>query len=144
MEKLKEICKLNGLEFYKPVLDVVTRWDSTLDMIRRAQKIMPALKQIVSMEREFQYYPLSQEDDKFLSLIIPILAELETDTVSVSYAKKPVMSRTIIMYDYLEFIFDKQIESLSSSYPELSKELITKLNQVNYLNKLNRCILRSF
>ena len=134
MEKLKEVCKLNAIEFVKPVLDVVTRWDSTLDMIRRALRIMPALKQIVNIEKEFRNYALIEEDEMFISCIIPLLTELESATVTVSFAKKPVISRTVVMFDYLEYLFEQKLESLALFYPNLSKDLLSKLKQVKNVN----------
>ena len=45
-QKFKEICAEMGIKHAKPVLDVVTRWNSTADMLTRSIQLKKALKRM--------------------------------------------------------------------------------------------------
>jgi hypothetical protein len=47
---LRELCSIENLQYYKPQLDVETRWNSTYYMIMKFQKILRPIEMLAATD----------------------------------------------------------------------------------------------
>jgi len=63
-DELRTLCNMKNLQYLKPELDIVTRWNSTYYMLQKLIKMDPALKLlVVDYENLYQLYPNTTEWD---------------------------------------------------------------------------------
>lgn len=62
MNCLKLLCDATGVKFIKPVLDVITRWDSTFDMLNAAQKLKLVFNMIWSQQSQIKKFQVNEDE----------------------------------------------------------------------------------
>ncbi len=53
-DRLRELCSIENLEYYKPQLDVDTRWNSTYYMITKFQKMLRPIKMLAATDQDIR------------------------------------------------------------------------------------------
>ena len=53
-DELKELCNVQKLDYLKPELDIVTRWNSTYYMLKKMSQMQPALRMLAINHNEIQ------------------------------------------------------------------------------------------
>jgi hypothetical protein len=53
-DRLKELCSVDNLQYYKPQLDVETRWNSTYYMITKFQKMLRPIKMLAATDKDIK------------------------------------------------------------------------------------------
>lgn len=101
-EKFKQLCSCNGVTYQKPIIDVVTRWNSTLNMIERAIDLMPVIQTLTSLEKEFKNLFVDQNEVNSLNSLISLLKELELATKLLEGDQNPLIPNYIIIFDYIQ------------------------------------------
>ncbi|RIB16331.1 hypothetical protein C2G38_2190292 [Gigaspora rosea] len=65
--------KLKLTSTLKPILDVVTQWNSTFDMYERVFKLQTALDAVVFFETELHQYIITDEEWERINLLVDVL-----------------------------------------------------------------------
>jgi hypothetical protein len=53
-DRLRELCLVENLQYYKPQLDVETRWNSTYYMITKLQKMLRPIEMLASTDQDIK------------------------------------------------------------------------------------------
>jgi len=53
-DRLRELCSIENLEYYKPQLDVDTRWNSTYYMITKFQKMLRPIEMLAATDQDIR------------------------------------------------------------------------------------------
>ncbi len=101
LQILQKKCELTEIKFRKPVLDVKTRWNSTLNMLRSAQHLFPAIILLVQSEKALRNHQINHKDLQDLDAIINFLGKLEKITLHLSSQKNNTMVELSILYNGL-------------------------------------------
>ena len=88
---LNSYCEKCEIQSYKPVLDVPTRWNSTLHMLENALKIMPALQILMNCVSEFKKLYFDSNEVNTIKTLVGFLKDFEIATTVVSTSEKPAL-----------------------------------------------------
>jgi hypothetical protein len=141
MEQLENACRLCSIDFVKPVLDVVTRWNSTYDMLSVAIRLKPALNSLLSSQTDLQKHMLSQDEWDLFDDIIEFLTIFKDLTTKMSQ-NAPTVSWIIplfnILFDHVEDIADGNdhsefVQNAATQARHKLQEYYTKTNTTTML-----------
>ncbi|KAF5317589.1 hypothetical protein D9758_018466 [Tetrapyrgos nigripes] len=118
------------------ILDVVTRWGSTHQMMRRAYQFRDAIDSYASASTELQNFCLSAEEWEVIEMVTSWLKQFRIATVQMSATKTPMLSRTLeIMQDLEQHVRDI-VASLPASTPTYIRDALVashnKLSEYYY------------
>jgi hypothetical protein len=82
-QKLMFSCEKCEIKFQKPRLDVVTRWNSTLQMLERAIEIQPALQFLTNFEKDLSNLSIDAADNQIITKLVDFLKGFEIATTIV-------------------------------------------------------------
>ncbi|KAF5347685.1 hypothetical protein D9758_014867 [Tetrapyrgos nigripes] len=123
------------------ILDVVTRWGSTHQMMRRAYQFRDAIDSYASASTELQNFCLSAEEWEVIEMVTSWLKQFRIATVQMSATKTPMLSRTLeIMQDLEQHVRDI-VASLPASTPTYIRDaLVASHNKLN--PRIDRDVLK--
>jgi len=101
---LQEQCAKEVIEYKAIVLDVVTRWNSTVDMLQRAIHLRPALTTVfkqLSKRRNSDIEEISDEEWTHFQLFAELLSDFKTATEICSGDKYVTFSSAMPWYNAL-------------------------------------------
>ncbi|GES92534.1 zinc finger BED domain-containing protein RICESLEEPER 2-like [Rhizophagus clarus] len=91
-DRLRELCSIENLTYYKPQLDVETRWNSTYYMIVKFQKMLRPIEMLAATDQDIKkFVPDAQEWIK-INDTLTLLEPLEKATVLLSASSYPTIS----------------------------------------------------
>ena len=116
-QKLKKCCVINKMNYLAPIIDVKHRWNSTHDMITRAQFLRLPLNNLCSIERHLRPLLLTDDEWNELDQIQQILGKFKRATLLMCMEKHPVISSYLPTIDWLK----ETLEHCSANNPLLGK-----------------------
>lgn len=127
------------------ILDVPTRWNSTLHMLERAHCLQLAYNMYVDHETALHDCKIDINDWLIIEDLIKLLKPLEEATVYLSGSKYPSISSLIPTYKYIEGEMDAIINSIQgrrmSPAARAIKEKIDKYFDAALLKPVNVCAM---
>ena len=100
---LEKVCHEKKVKYLVPIIDVVTRWNSTYDMLVRAAEIEDAMSETFHRhrDRDLINLVLTEADWNCVSQVIEVLAPLKEATLLASKNGESLMVTNMIpLYDY--------------------------------------------
>ena len=132
IQNLKEACDILKLQFLKPELDVKTRWNSTLYMLRKYVKMAEALEFMAIKESKIKELILQPEQKTELHNLIQLLEHLEYSTTILCSASSPKITDVNLIYKALEALIR---EYCSNGPSERIKKVANHMN--DQMKKVN-------
>lgn len=77
LEKMESQAKAFKIDFVRPIRDVPTRWNSTVDMIRRAIHLEPLICNLLRFDKDYSDYSILPEDWKLYRALEVVLEPYE-------------------------------------------------------------------
>ncbi|CAG8451964.1 10739_t:CDS:2, partial [Cetraspora pellucida] len=111
-DNLYSLCKLKGILYLKPELDIETKWNSTYYMLQKMQKIKTALNFLAADHSSIRLlYPNNNEQHN-LKNMLTLLELLEAATKLLSAALYPTMGDICLVFlniqEYLNMCIEKK------------------------------------
>jgi hypothetical protein len=100
---MEKVCNESGRNYLVPIIDVVTRWNSTFDMISRAYEYKDVINQVVFDTKEVPLIVLNltEEDWECVHQLIEILEPMKKVTLMVSQGGEALgITRMLGMYHH--------------------------------------------
>jgi hypothetical protein len=94
LQILEERYEALNVKFIKPKIDIITRWDSTFDMINRALQLKSLLIYLTLNEKEFRSKKIS-ENSWSLFESLKVVLESFNDATNLSNSKIPTINLVI-------------------------------------------------
>ncbi|KAF0403826.1 zinc finger bed domain-containing protein ricesleeper 2-like [Gigaspora margarita] len=101
IQKLKNSCETNSLPPLNPIIDVVTQWNLTYNMIERVLMIRIAIDKIAGADRGLRDKELTNDDWNFLKLLLYFLEVFKEISIEMESLKHPTLSFVIPLYNSL-------------------------------------------
>lgn len=124
LKRLQETQKQMNLPDLKLKQDVITRWNSSYEMLHRLLQIKNAVISTLSIIRPD--LSLTSEDWENIQEIMPILKPFYEVTVEISAEKNVTLSKVIVLTNLLEGFLSK----CHSTNPKISSMLIIMKKEV--------------
>lgn len=140
LQRLEDICKILKMKYLIPELDVVTRFNSTCNMIAKSLQLKPALKvifeELQNQSKRDEIYIITDVEWTDLEKIKSFLQPFEEATEMISGEKYVTISLIVPLYDKLmananDFMMEcspatdlyKTVESCLHKLKEYNKKL---------------------
>lgn len=91
-QKLRKLCKFYGMTYLVPIIDVSTRWNSTFDMIQRADVLKTALCALCLHEKKLEKLLMSEGECNALNYLKALLQTFDRSTKLLSMERHPTIS----------------------------------------------------
>lgn len=98
---LKEKCNSTKTSFKLPKLDIKTRWNSTLEMLERAQFLKNPLNSTISSFASLKEFGITSDAWMTIDQIIKLLQPFRDATKHMSVEKVPTLADTVVAYNAL-------------------------------------------
>jgi hypothetical protein len=95
LQILEEKCEALNVKFIKPKIDIITRWNSTFDMINRALQLKSVLIYLALNEKEFKIKKISENSWSFFESLKVVLEPFNDATKILSNSKIPTINLVI-------------------------------------------------
>lgn len=105
--KLMKLCQSYGIKHLVPIIDVKTRWDSTFEMIQRADYLKTPLRALCSNEKSLKSFLMTDEEFSELDKLQVLLQKFHRSTKLMSMERHPTICAYLPTLDWL-------LESLKS------------------------------
>lgn len=130
---LQRVCSDRGVKYLVPIIDVITRWNSTLDMLIRAADIKDAMTDTLFLhkDRKLINLVLTEADWDLVSQLIEVLAPLKEATLLAPKDGESLMVTNVIP------IFHFCSEMLEESLKKFKKEDDIYIGIDSAISKLN-------
>ncbi|KAJ6648390.1 putative AC transposase, partial [Pseudolycoriella hygida] len=100
-QKLKKMCSIYVLKYLTPILDVMTRWNSTYDMILRAEYLKVPLKMLFSGEKSLASLRITDRQWLELSEVKKVLQKFYRATQLISMERHSTIDAYLPTLDWL-------------------------------------------
>jgi hypothetical protein len=107
LRRLQQLCEACSppISFVKPVIDVSTRWNSTLDMIERSLRLKPALNMFIlednDARKDYSIQELGPRQWGFFENLSKFLKPFKDVTTFCSSSSYPTLSVVVPLYNSL-------------------------------------------
>lgn len=100
-QKLRKLCKMYGVKYLTPKIDVSTRWNSTFHMIERAEKLKTPLRVLCSNEKLLHSLLMKENEWTELNKVSVLLQKFERATKFVSMERHSTISSYLPTFHWL-------------------------------------------
>lgn len=105
------MCKLCGVDYLTPKIDVYTRWNSTYEMIERGLKLKEPLLALCSSVKSLRPFIITEAEWPELSKLCTLFKKFDRSTKLVSMERHPTLTAYLPTLNWLldslkEFICD--------------------------------------
>ncbi len=129
---LNSYCEKCEIQSYLPVLDIPTRWNSTLHMLENALKIkiMPALQILMNCVSEFKELYFDSNEVNTIKTLVGFLKDFEFATTVVSTSEKPALPDQMFLFEFIQHFLKENLESEMNLIRTMSKGMLIKTQEV--------------
>ncbi|GBC13304.1 zinc finger BED domain-containing protein RICESLEEPER 2-like [Rhizophagus irregularis DAOM 181602=DAOM 197198] len=128
-DELRLLCDLKNMKYLKPLIDIVTRWNSTFYMLRWLEALEPALVLLVADNRSISiYYP---NDDDWIAIkdTLLLLELLERATKYLSASSYPTIGETRFIFSGIQAHLIKYMEKETFTQRDMASSIYRKIRQ---------------
>lgn len=100
-EKLWKLCQFYGIKHLVPIIDVKTRWDSTFEMIERADYLKTPLRALCSNEKSLKSLLMADSEWSELESLQALLQKFHRSTKRMSMERHPTICSYLPILDWL-------------------------------------------
>jgi len=115
-QEFKNLCQLLKVQFSKPKIDVIIRWNSTLEMIEWGLEFRDVINYAISKIDEFKMFRFTENDWKIFENLKKILEPFKSATQVISGSEYVTSSIIILLFDN---ILIPNLISLESQNPKI-------------------------
>lgn len=110
-QKLERHCEFYKVKYLVPVIDVATRWNSTFQLLQRAEYLKTPLRALCLNEKHLNTFLLTEREWNDLSCVKDLLAKFDRSSQLLSMQRHPTIAAYIPTLNWLceslqNFIFD--------------------------------------
>lgn len=143
LEKFKACCQTANVTFLKPVLDIKTRWNSSLDMINWAIKMKTPINLLCENNEDFYKFTITSNEWNLIHQVFNYLKPFKTISNLLSGEKYPSISMVVITINALLDKLEKWAFELDKeNRDEIDEQIIMALQSarnkiLKHYNKTN-------
>jgi len=139
-ELLAKTCETLKINYYKPKIDNITRWNSTFEMLECALKLKPAITYLLIQNHEFKDFKISEKEWNYFENLRDFLEPFKDATDMISGSKYESCPTIIPIFDGL-IVHINQNEETNENLKICSHKIKEKLLEYEDLLKNDFCIL---
>lgn len=128
-QKLNKLCIMYQVKYLVPIVDVKIRWNSSYNMINRAEHLMVPLKHLCINEKTLSHLRVTSSDWSELSKIKALLVKFDRATKLISMARHPTISAYLPTLDWLIVSLREYVSENSGCVAVAVKEALRKLEK---------------
>ena len=100
---MEKICKEKGVQYLVPIIDVITRWNSTFDMLVRAKVIREVISDTMYQNKDNQTIKLilTEDDWNCVTQLIEVLEPLKEATLLASCNGESLMVINMFLHNMI-------------------------------------------
>ena len=107
--KLKNCCDTTNIKYFKPNIDVKTRWNSSYDMLKTAIGLKPALNILCQNVEKVQNYQVSENEWTILEQVSEYLKHFKHVSVLLCGENYPTLPIVVLSFNMLMDKIDEHI-----------------------------------
>lgn len=100
-KQLRKMCKICGMDYLTPKIDVSTRWNSTFEMLERAAKLKKPLLALCSSVKSLRSFIITEAQWTELSILCDLLKKFDRSTKLISMERHPTISAYLPTLNWL-------------------------------------------
>lgn len=128
-EAYRRACRGNNLKELKLIRDVPTRWNSKVDMLKRAYEQRAALTDVCTFDRKLNHLLISEAGWETLLRLVRLLNGFKQATLAMSHLATPTLSAVIPVFNGLIDRLEKVIGDPASG-PDVTKAAQAALDKM--------------
>jgi hypothetical protein len=138
IESFRARCIMKSLEPRTPIIDVVTRWNSTFEMLEFARNYKEVFRSH-ALDQEWSSLVIGSDDWIKLEPLLSVLGAFKTVSEMQSGSSYATINRVYPCYEYLLSSMNRAIETAVD--PDLSEQLIAAREKLNhYYDRTAICV----
>lgn len=128
-QKLKKICEAYGMKYLVPIIDIITRWNSSYYMICRAEQLTVPLRNLCANEKTLTSLQISDRECHHLIKIKNLLSKFERATKLMSMERHSTNSAYIPTLNWLTSTLAEYVEDNDGPLAVAAHEGLIKLKK---------------
>ncbi|EXX74310.1 hypothetical protein RirG_052310 [Rhizophagus irregularis DAOM 197198w] len=128
-DRLRELCSIENLTYYKPQLDVETRWNSTYYMIVKFQKMLRPIEMLAATDQDIKKFVPDAQGWIKINDTLTLLEPLEKATVLLSASSYPTISDVRFLFLGIQQHLNDYIGKEEFSQSEVASSILQKIDQ---------------
>lgn len=128
-QKLCKHCEFYGMDYLVPIIDVATRWNSTYEMLQRAETLKTPLRALCLSHKKMQNLLMSEGEWNSLNRLKALLEKFDRSTQLISMERHPTISAYIPTLDWLISSLESFIEKNTGPLGDAAEEGLDKLKK---------------
>lgn len=132
-QKLKKICESYDMKYLVPVIDIITRWNSTFYMILRAKQLRTPLRVLCLNEKSLKNLWLATAEWQELDKIENLLEKFDRSTKLMSMERHPTNSKYLPTINWLIEVLQDYLTENSDFLAVAVKAGLDKLQKYDSL-----------
>lgn len=100
-QKLKNLCKMCGMKYLTPMIDVKTRWNLTFYMSERAATLKSSLRALCCSEKSLQSFLMKENEWTELNVLCTLLQKFDRATKLLSMERHPTITAYLPTFHWL-------------------------------------------
>lgn len=127
-QKLNKLCNY-GIKYLVPIIDVLTRWNSSFYMIQRAEYLAVPLRNLCLNEKSLKSWTILDSEWNVLKDIQSLLKDFERATQLVSMQRHCTIPSYLPTFNWLVECLEEYIENHSASLRTAAEAGLIKLKK---------------
>ncbi|GBC06554.1 hypothetical protein RclHR1_06910001 [Rhizophagus clarus] len=128
-DRLRELCSIENLTYYKSQLDVETRWNSTYYMIVKFQKMLRPIEMLAATDQDIKKFVPDAQGWIKINDTLTLLEPLEKATVLLSASSYPTISDVRFLFLGIQQHLNDYIGKEGFSQSEVASLILQKIDQ---------------
>ncbi|GES82795.1 zinc finger BED domain-containing protein RICESLEEPER 2-like [Rhizophagus clarus] len=128
-DRLRELCSIENLTYYKPQLDVETRWNSTYYMIVKFQKMLRPIEMLAATDQDIKKFVPDAQGWIKINDTLTLLEPLEKATVLLSASSYSTISDVRFLFLGIQQHLNDYIGKEGFSQSKVASSILQKIDQ---------------
>lgn len=128
-QKLEQHCNFYKISYLVPIIDVATRWNSTFEMLERAEYLKTPLRALCSSEKKFNKFLMTDREWNDLNCVKVLLAKFDRSSQLLSMQRRPTISAYLPTMNWLRDSLQQFISDNPGPMGEAAENGLEKLKK---------------